>query len=150
MQSAPSKKLPGHSFATDTCVAILDSMHENPNKAHAIQFLKLISTGKIDEAYDQFASPTGKHHSPYFAAGFDALKAAMKQNYNQFPEKKSDVKHALGENDMVAIHSHVVLKPGDLGFAIVHLFRFENEKIVELWDFTQSIPAESPNTDGLF
>jgi len=30
------------------------------------------------------------------------------------------------------------------------LFRFEDGKIVELWDFGQPVPAESPNTDGLF
>ncbi len=125
-------------------------MHENPNKEHAVQFLKLMSSGKIDEAYDGFVSPTGKHHSPHFPAGFDALKAAMKESYRQFPEKQSGVKHVVGGDDMVAVHSHVILKPGDLGFAILHLFRFEGEKIVELWDFTQPILAESPNTDGVF
>lgn len=125
-------------------------MYKNPNNEHAVQFLKLMSSGKVDEAYSQFVSPTGKHHSPHFAAGFDALKAAMKESHKQFPDKQSDIKHVLGENDMVAIHSHVVLKPGDLGFAIVHLFRFESGKIVELWDFTQPVLAESPNTDGLF
>lgn len=125
-------------------------MHENLNKEHAIQFLKLVSLGNVDEAYDQFASPAGKHHSPHFAAGFDALKAAMKENYKQFPEKQADIKHVMAENDMVALHSHVVLKPGDLGFAILHLLRFEDGKIVELWDFTQPAPAKSLNTDGLF
>lgn len=125
-------------------------MQENSNKERAVQFLKLMSSGKIDEAYDQLVSPTGKHHSPYFAAGFDALKAAMKENYNQFPEKWSETKHVLGDDDMVAVHSHVVLKPGDPGFAILHLFRFEDGKIVELWDFTQPVLAESPNADGLF
>lgn len=122
----------------------------NKNKEQAIQFLKLVSSGKIDEAYDQFVSPTGKHHSPYFAAGFDALQAAMKENYSQFPDKQADIKHVIGEGDMVAIHSHAVLKPGDPGFAILHLLRFEDGKIVELWDFTQPVLAESPNTDGPF
>jgi predicted SnoaL-like aldol condensation-catalyzing enzyme len=125
-------------------------MNENPNKEHAIQFLKLMSLGKIDEAYDQFVSPIGKHHSPHFAAGFDALKTAMKESYRQFPEKQSDIKHVVGDDDMVAIHSRVILRPGDLGFAILHLFRFEGGKIVELWDFTQPALAESPNSDGLF
>lgn len=125
-------------------------MNENSNKELAVQFLRLISSGKVDEAYDRFVSPTGKHHSPHFAAGFDALKAAMKENYSQFPEKKADIKHVVGDDDMVAVHSHVVLTPGDPGFAIVHLFRFENGKIVELWDFTQHAPADSPNIDGLF
>ncbi len=125
-------------------------MQENSNKERAVQFLKLASSGKVDEAYDEFTSPTGKHHSPHFAAGFDALRAAMKDNYVQFPRKHSDIKHVLGDDDMVAVHSHVVLRPGDPGFAIVHLFRFEGDKIAELWDFTQQTPEASPNTDGLF
>jgi len=125
-------------------------MSENSNKERAVQFLKLMSSGKVDEAYDQFTSPIGKHHSPHFPAGFDALKEAMKQSYQRFPSKQSEIKHVVGEDNMVAVHSHVVLTPGDPGFAIVHLFRFENEKIVELWDFTQPILEDSPNTDGPF
>ena len=120
------------------------------NKETAVQFLKLISSGDVDRAYEQFILTTGKHHSPYFAAGFEALKTGMKENYRQFPEKRSEVKHVLGDNDMVAIHSHVILKPGDVGFSIVHLFRFEVGKIAELWDFTQTAPTESINTDDLF
>lgn len=120
------------------------------NKEHAVQFLNLVSSGKIDEAYDQFVAPGGKHHSPHFAAGFDALKAAMKDNYQQFPNKQSEIKHVLGDDDLVAVHSHVVLTPGDQGFAILHLLRFEDGKIVELWDFTQMAPEKSLNTDGLF
>ena len=125
-------------------------MLENPNKTSALQFLDLMSSGKIDEAYDRFASPNGKHHSPHFPAGFEALKEAMKQSYQRFPDKQSEVKHVVGEDDMVAVHSQVVLKPGDPGFAIVYLFRFEEGKIVELWDFTQPILDDSPNTDGAF
>jgi predicted SnoaL-like aldol condensation-catalyzing enzyme len=92
----------------------------------------------------------GKHHSPHFAAGFDALKSGMEENSRHFPHKQLTLKHALSEGDLVAIHSHVVLEPGDLGIAVMHLFRFEEGKLVELWDFAQPVPAESPNADGLF
>jgi predicted SnoaL-like aldol condensation-catalyzing enzyme len=74
----------------------------------------------------------------------------MKENYRQFPDKHITIKHAMGEGDMVAVHSHVVLKTGDLGVATLHLFRFEDGKIVELWDFGQPIQADSPNSDGPF
>jgi len=125
-------------------------MTENSNKERAVQFLKLASSGKVDEAYDQFVSPRGKHHSPYFAAGFDSLKAGMKENYRQFPNKQLTIKNTIHENDMVAVHSHVLLKPNDPGVATMHIFRFEDGKIVELWDFGQPVLADSPNTDGLF
>lgn len=118
------------------------NMHENTNKDYAVRFLKLISSGKIDEAYNQFVSPTGKHHSPHFAPGFNALKAAMKENYKQFPHKQSDVKRVISEDDMVATHSHIILEPGATGFEVLHLFRFKDGKIIELWDFTQRAPDE--------
>jgi predicted SnoaL-like aldol condensation-catalyzing enzyme len=125
-------------------------MNNNSDRDRAIHFLELASSGKVDEAYERFASPTGKHHNPYFAAGFDALRTGMKENYRQFPDKLITIKHAMGEGDMVAVHSHVVLKTGDLGVATLHLFRFEDGKIVELWDFGQPIQADSPNSDGPF
>ena len=87
---------------------------------------------------------------PTLAACFDALKTGMKENYRQFPHKQLTVKHAMSDGDLVAIHSHIVFQRGDLGVATMHLFRFEDGKIVELWDFGQPVPAESPNTDGLF
>ncbi len=40
--------------------------------------------------------------------------------------------------------------PDDLGVATLHLFRFEDGMIVELWDFGQPVPAESSNADGIF
>ena len=116
----------------------------------AVQFLELASSGEVDEAYQRFTSRTGRHHDPHFAAGFDALKAGMKENSERFPRKQLTIKHVVGEGNLVAVHSHVVLEPGDLGVATMHLFRFEAGKIVELWDFTQPIPADSPNSHGAF
>jgi predicted SnoaL-like aldol condensation-catalyzing enzyme len=74
----------------------------------------------------------------------------MQENHQEFPDKGITIKHAIGEDDLVAVHSHVVLVPGDLGVATLHLFRFEDGKIVELWDFGQPIQADSPNSDGPF
>jgi predicted SnoaL-like aldol condensation-catalyzing enzyme len=121
-------------------------MNSNSHKERAIHFLELASSGNVDEAYERFASPTGKHHSPYFAA----LKAAMKENHQRFPDKRITIKRALSEGDMVAVHSHVVLEPGDLGVATMHLFRFADGEIAELWDFGQPIQGDSPNSDGPF
>jgi hypothetical protein len=32
----------------------------------------------------------------------------------------------------------------------VHLFRFEGDRIAELWDVAQPVPAEILNADGVF
>jgi predicted SnoaL-like aldol condensation-catalyzing enzyme len=50
----------------------------------------------------------------------------------------------------VAVHSRVRQTPGDPGGAVVHLFRFEGDRIAELWDIGQPVPAESVNDNGMF
>jgi len=33
---------------------------------------------------------------------------------------------------------------------VVHILRFEGDRIVELWDIGQEIPQDSPNEHGMF
>ncbi len=124
--------------------------HAQTRKDTALEFLQLVVAGRIDEAYEKYVDIRGKHHNPYFPAGFPALKKAMKENHIQFPVKQYMVKNVLGDGDLVAVQGHIVLRPGDPGIAAVHLFRFQNDKIVELWDIGQPVPADSPNPDGAF
>ncbi len=119
-------------------------------KQAALDFLQLVIAGRIDEAYAKHVDMQGKHHNPYFAAGFAALKEGMLENHAQFPNKQIKVQHVLGDGDLVAVHSHIVPSPGENGVAAVHLFRFQNGRIVELWDCGQPVLADSPNADGMF
>jgi predicted SnoaL-like aldol condensation-catalyzing enzyme len=68
----------------------------------------------------------------------------------QFPNKYFNVKNILADGDLVATHSHLAFKEGEPGMIVVHLFRFKDGKIVEMWDCGQPIQANSPNTDGAF
>jgi predicted SnoaL-like aldol condensation-catalyzing enzyme len=34
------------------------------------------------------------------------------------------------------------------GIAVVHLFRFEGDKIAEFWDVAQILPDPAPNENG--
>lgn len=120
------------------------------HKQIAKQFLELVATGKIDEAYGKFVSETGKHHNPFFREGFPALQETMKENQLQFPDKQLTIKNVIAEGDMVAVHSHIVPRAGETGIVAIHLFRFQEDKIEELWDINQPIPADSPNQDGVF
>ena len=119
-------------------------------KQVAAKFLQLIVAGRIDEAYRNYVDLRGKHHNPFFPAGFPALQKAMIENHVQFPNKQLTVKNMLGDAELVAVHSHIVLRPGETGIAAVHLFRFHSDKIVEMWDCVQPVPADSPNRDGAF
>jgi predicted SnoaL-like aldol condensation-catalyzing enzyme len=56
----------------------------------------------------------------------------------------------LNRRDEVAVHSRVQHTPADRGAALVHLFRFEGDRIAELWDVGQEVPAETPNANGMF
>jgi len=125
----------------------------NNTQAHkqvAVQFLQLVVVGRIDEAYQKYVDLQGKHHNPFFPAGFPELRKAMTENHIQFPNKQLIIKNVIGDGDLVAVHSHILLCPGETGISAVHLFRFHDYKIVEIWDCNQPVPADSPNKDGIF
>jgi predicted SnoaL-like aldol condensation-catalyzing enzyme len=74
----------------------------------------------------------------------------MEQNARQNPSKELEVHTAIAEDDRVAVFSRVRQKPGDRGAAVAHLFRFEGDRIAELWDIGQAVPEESVNENGMF
>jgi predicted SnoaL-like aldol condensation-catalyzing enzyme len=119
------------------------------NKDTAISFLKLAASGQVREAYAQFVGTGFRHHNPFFEGSAEALMAGMEENARQNPNKVLEVKRAIAEGELVAVHSHVRQKPGDLGAAVVHIFRFEQGRIVELWDLGQPVPEKSPNQYGM-
>ncbi len=121
-----------------------------PRKQAAAQFLKLVVAGQIDEAYRKYVDMNGRHHNPFFEAGFPALQKAMEDNHAQLPNKQINVKHALEDGEFVSVHSQLVLAPGKDVMSVVHLFRFRGSKVVEMWDCGQTVPANSPNKDGAF
>ena len=40
--------------------------------------------------------------------------------------------------------------PNDRGTAAVHIFRFQGDRVIELWDVGQPVPENSPNENGMF
>jgi predicted SnoaL-like aldol condensation-catalyzing enzyme len=119
-------------------------------KADAVSFLELAASGGAREAFAKHVSSNFRHHNPYFAAGAEALMIGMEMNARQNPDKHLEILHALEDGDLVAVHSQVRHRPDDRGAALLHLFRFEGGKIVELWDVGQQVPAEIVNGDGMF
>lgn len=119
-------------------------------KEKAVSFLQLVASGKVREAYHKYISPDFRHHNPYFRGDADSLMLAMKENANENPYKVLEVNQVIGEGNVVAVHSHIKQTQDDLGAAVVHIFRFDNELIVELWDVGQPIPENSPNENGVF
>ncbi|SMQ77736.1 Predicted SnoaL-like aldol condensation-catalyzing enzyme [Bacillus sp. OV166] len=115
-----------------------------------MSFLQLVASGKVREAYQTYISPDFRHHNPYFRGDAESLMLAMEENSTMNPHKILEVKLVLQERDMVSVYSHVKQNPEDLGGAVVHIFRFQDNQIVELWDIGQPLPEDSPNENGMF
>jgi predicted SnoaL-like aldol condensation-catalyzing enzyme len=119
------------------------------HKAAAREFLRLAASGKVREAYGKYVAPNFRHHNPYFNGDAESLMVGMEQNAAQFPEKALEIKRALQEGDLVAVHGLVKHKPDDRGVALVHIFRFEGDRIAELWDVGQTVPENPTNEFGM-
>ena len=74
----------------------------------------------------------------------------MEEDATKNPNKKLEIKLAIVDRGFVTTYSHIQHKPEDSGIAAAHIFRFENSKIVELWDVAIFIPEDSPNENSMF
>ncbi|MFF2529629.1 nuclear transport factor 2 family protein [Brevibacillus sp. NPDC058079] len=119
-------------------------------KENAVSFLQLVASGNVREAYQRYTGPNFRHHNPFFRGDAHSLMLAMEENAAKNPHKTLEVKRAIEEGEIVAVHSHVKQNQEDLGGAVVHIFRFHNDQIIELWDVGQPIPDDSPNENGMF
>jgi predicted SnoaL-like aldol condensation-catalyzing enzyme len=122
----------------------------NENTNCAVSFLELASSGKVREAYAKYIGDGFRHHNPFFEGSSESLRAGMEENARQNPNKVFTILRTVSEGDFVVTHSHVQQNPEQRGTVVVHIFRFENGKIVELWDVGQPIPESSPNQNGIF
>jgi predicted SnoaL-like aldol condensation-catalyzing enzyme len=119
-------------------------------KEKARRFLELASAGNSVEAFDAFVAPAFLHHNPYFDGSAETLMAAMAENAKEFPDKVLEIKTVIQEGPLVAVHARVRLSPESPDIVLIHIFRFQNNKIVELWEAAQQIPEDSPNRNGVF
>jgi len=124
-------------------------MNEANRKTTALDFLRLAREGHRSAA-ERLLAPGGRHHNPYFAAGLPALLDGIEAAAKASANRTFDVKHVVAEGDFVVVHSHVRQDPNAPGAAVVHLFRFDGDRIAELWDVGQPVPAENVNADSMF
>ncbi len=120
------------------------------NRAIAVDFLKRSSSGRAKDAMQRYATPDFVHHNPHFAADGASLAEAMEANARANPAKLLDVQRTVAEGALVVVHSKVRQRPDDGPVATVHIFRFEDGRIAELWDVAQAEPPDSPNLSGMF
>jgi len=87
-------------------------------------------------------NPHGTDGRQAFIEGF--AKYILESSY------ECELKRAIAEDELVAVHSHCKETLSDKGAALVDIFRVENGLIVEYWDVEQAIPEESENTNTMF
>jgi predicted SnoaL-like aldol condensation-catalyzing enzyme len=119
-------------------------------KDMAISFLRLASSGNVREAYNKYIHPQFRHHNPYFPGDRASLLAGMEENAVTFPQKEYEAVRALEDGDLVAVHGRVRLMPSSPWIALIHIFRFKDNQIIEEWEAGQEVPKDSPNKNGVF
>ena len=119
-------------------------------KDMAVSFLRLASSGNVREAYNTYIHPQFRHHNPYFPGDRASLLAGMEENAVNFPHKEYEAVRALEDRDLVAVHGRVRLTPSSPWMALIHIFRFEDNQIIEDWEAGQEVPKDSPNQNGVF
>ena len=121
-----------------------------PHKEAATEFLRLASGGDVTRAYDSYVSEDFRHHNPYFRGDAGSLAKGMKDNAVENTGKRLTVERTVEEGDLVVVHSRVRMNQSSPEYALVHIFRFEGDRVAELWDISQEVPADSPNQYGMF
>ena len=120
-------------------------------KDAAKSFLQMAGTGRVQEAYDRYVAPSFIHHNQYFKGDRQSLLKAMEEAAKATPNKSVEIKRVVEDGDTVMTHSRVSRQdPQAPDIAVVHIFRFEGDRIVELWDLGQPISKDSPNQNGMF
>lgn len=120
-------------------------------KESAITFLQMAATGKVRAAYERFIAIDFIHHNQYFKGDRESLLKGMEDASISSPNKSIEIKHAYEDGNTVITHSLVTrADPTEAGVAVVHIFRFVDDKVVELWDLGQEILKDLPNENGLF
>lgn len=119
-------------------------------KDAAISFLKLAGSGSVREAFDTYVAPNFHHHNPYFKGDTTSLMQGIEESHKEYPNKVLDFKRALEDGDLVAVHLRVRITPGAPDIALIHIFRFEGDRIAELWEAAQQVPEDLPNENGVF
>ncbi len=117
-------------------------------KELAISFLKMAGSGDVKTAYEKFIAPNFIHHNQHFKGDRQSLLVAMEEAHKMSPNKSIELKKTYEDGNTVITHSLVSKENQDI--AVIHIFRFENNKVVELWDLGQLINKDSPNENGLF
>ncbi|MBN1221640.1 MAG: nuclear transport factor 2 family protein [Candidatus Aminicenantes bacterium] len=115
----------------------------------AESFLQLASSGNVRTAYEKCVHLHFRHHNAYFKGDRESLLVAMEDNAREFPGKTYETLRMLEDGNLVAVHGKVMLAQ-DSEWSVIHIFRFNDDLIIEAWEASQQVLKDSPNENGIF
>jgi len=114
------------------------------------EFYEFAINQKDFESASKYLGPQYIQHNPNAEDGAEGFKKYIQWLKENFPNNHGDIKRIFAEGEYVIIHVHSKRTPDTRGLAIIDIFRFENNKIVEHWDVIQEVPEQSKNSNGMF
>ena len=122
-----------------------------PNEKVVVDFYnQAFNDHQPKAASDRYIGPVYIQHNPLVPNGAPAFYNYFGAFFKSHPQASLDMKHLVGEGDLVVVHSLFRTGPNDRGEAIMDLFRVEHGKIVEHWDVIQPVPAKTANGNTMF
>lgn len=119
-------------------------------KEIANDFLRLAASGSVQEAYDKYVHKDFFHHNPYFPGDRASLLKGMEESAENLPNKVYTTVRVVEDGDLVAVHGRIKLKEDMPEMALIHILRFEGDRIIEEWEAAQEVPGDMPNENGMF
>ena len=126
------------------------SAEEQANLDFVLAMFEQVLNPMNSGAVERFIHADYIQHNQLAEPGREGLKRFLDMIREQTPEAVHDVKRAFVDGDHVTVHYHVRRWPGDLGWAVIDIFRVEDGVIAEHWDVMQDVVEGGPNPNGMF
>ena len=113
------------------------------NRAVMIDFVTLLyKEKKAREAFERYVDEGYIQHNPKIADGREEALAWLEPVWN-LPEAQIQVRRVLVDGDYGFVQIIGRMDSQDPGSAVMNIFRLEDGIIMEHWDVTQAMPAET-------
>lgn len=117
---------------------------KNVAKVVVTNYMNEVWVNKSTTNLDLYIAPDIKQHNVNLDNNLESLQTFLPLLFTEIaPDMQWEVVRVIAEEDMVVIHSFVTLVPDTPGSAVVDIFRVQDDKIVEHWDVTAELPAET-------